>query len=318
MALKRSNARRARRVGLVLTVVLLGLLAFGISGTDEAAIRAFDEAADRWQTNPEFRSVATEYCVRGSGALRTRPLLVRARRLIVAMRSLPLLPRRLAMSPTSRSHYENFSNGPLCAYLFLCGEQSVPEFVAVLEACGHTPEATDAELRLFLDSFHMDVSVCKDAGAIRSAAALVHDTAPQRPFAIRHSIGPLLVPHIRTIARQLRVPEDPAKMTPEQQLAVLERLDAHVRRHDPELWRTKQLSDFCGGVWAQAFSPPYQRAIKPLVAMHRMGAPALIALTVWFSIRRRRSEGRIAPDTIIGAEVATPRGTTAASAVRDR
>ena len=57
-------------------------------------------------------------------------------------------------------------------------------------------------------------------------------------------------------------------MTPEQQRAVLERLDDHVKRHNLELWRTKQVSDFCGGFWAQVFGPPYNTLLVPFLKVH--------------------------------------------------
>src|SRR3954469_23070969 len=74
-----------------------------------------------------------------------------------------------------------------------------------------------------------------------------------------------LKPHITTLARELNVPEDPEAMTREQQYAVFDRLDGYVRRNDPELWRTKQLSDFLGGVWGQVFSPPYTILLSPFL-----------------------------------------------------
>jgi hypothetical protein len=95
----------------------------------------------------------------------------------------------------------------------------------------------------------------------------------------------LLGPHLREIARQLKVPEAPADMSPEQQRAVLERLDAHVRRHDPELWRTKQLSDFCGGVWAQVFGPSYRLVIQPLILLHQASQFLLIVLLAGIAFR---------------------------------
>ena len=65
------------------------------------------------------------------------------------------------------------------------------------------------------------------------------------------------------------MPDDPQAMSFEQQLAVLERLDLEVRQTDPELWRTKQLSDFCGGVWAQVLAPSYLLITTPILAAHQ-------------------------------------------------
>lgn len=289
-----ANHGVARKGAFVIALSLCAYAAVGISGADESAMRAFEESARQWQTSPEFRWISTDYCIRGSRALRTLPFRVPGRSLVVAVRSLPFLPQRFAINSTSRAHYENFSKGPLSAYLHLCGEQSVPEFANVLESAGAGAEPARADLRRFLDSFHMDGPVCSDDGALESVATLLRDTEPRRPLTVRHNIGPLLVPHIRTIALQLDVPEEASAMSPEQQLAVLERLDAHVRRHDPELWRTKQLSDFCGGVWAQVFGTSYGLVIWPLIFLHRSGLVLLVVLLVRAALRAGRRGGTTA------------------------
>ena len=241
-----------RRTGQILFAVMLALcalLTFGVTADDEAALRGFDEAADGWQADPEFRAVAMDYCVRGARALHTRPLLLSADNVMMGLRSLPFLPKRFAVNPTSRAHYDNFGRGPLSAYLHLCGEQSVRDFAGVLESLGKQTTRTPDDLRKFLDAFQMDYPVCKDSGALDSVARLLDDADAARPLAVRDDVGPLLAPHIAALARELQIPDDVARMTPAQQLAVLQRLDDFVRRRDPELWRTKQLNDFCGGVW---------------------------------------------------------------------
>ena len=137
----------------------------------------------------------------------------------------------------------------------------------------------------------MDFPVCTDAGALQSVAALFRDVDAGRPLTVREDVGPRLMPHIAALARELNVPEDPVAMTAAQQQAVLDRLDARVRREDPELWRTKQLSDFCGGVWAQVFAPPYKKVTRPLIVLHALAWPGLVALGAWLGFRwgRRRS-----------------------------
>lgn len=285
-----SRRHRLKRVGFAAAMLLCALLAFGISGADEAALRDANAAAGRWQRNPEFRSVAIEYSVLGSRALRTRPFLVRGQTLILTLRSIPFLPERFAVNPTSRSHYDNFDNGPLCAYLYLCGEQSWPQFADTLAANGGRPRHSEQQLLLFLDSFHTDFPVCKDAGAVESAASLARDIAPGQRLLVRENVGPLLLPHVRVIAGQLRISQDVTEMSPEQQLAVLERLDGQVRRQDPELWRAKQLSDFCAGIWAQVYSPPYQVVIGVLIVLHHAGRIGLIAMLCWLAVRSASHE----------------------------
>jgi hypothetical protein len=74
-------------------------------------------------------------------------------------------------------------------------------------------------------------------------------------------------------------------MTPEQQRAVLERLDDHVRRHDLELWRTKQVSDFCGGFWAQVFGPPYNTLLVPFLTAHSVSRILLVLALLGLLLR---------------------------------
>jgi hypothetical protein len=306
------DARRSGRSGLVGKALLSALgvacafMAFGLSGSDDAAVRAFDEAATSWQTDPDFRRVAMDYCVLGSRAVRTRLFGIHAGGVVMAVRSIPGVPSRFAVNPTSQLHYERFAQGPLCAYLHLCSEQSVPDFAGVVEKAA-TP-AADPDPRSFLDAYHMDIPLCTDAGALQSTSSLLRDVDGRRPLTVRENIGPLLAPHIAGLARDLQVPEDPQAMTPAQQQAVLDRLDARVRRDDPELWRTKQLSDFCGGVWAQVFGPPYHWVTRPVIVAHAVAWPGLVALAAWTFYRRgRRRAGREAGTPVaVGPEPTGP------------
>jgi hypothetical protein len=276
-----ARGKIARATWIVAFVLCLAA-ALSVSPSDEAAARGFLEQAGRWQNNPEFRGVAMDYCVRGSRALRTRPFMIPARSLVLGVRSLPGMPKQYAVNETSFAHYDAFSRGPLSAYLFLCDEQSVPSFVSALEDVG-----LRGEPRRFLDAFHMDAPVCKDAGAVSSVTALVRDTSADKPFVRRENVGPMLLPHVGAVARELGVPEDPKSMTPDQQGAVLERLDDSVRAADPELWRTTQLNDFCCGVWAPVCGPEYSYVITPLLTLHQLGWVGMILLlVVW--LRRRR------------------------------
>lgn len=289
-ACAKAGPSRLGRFALGLLVLLLALFAFGLDGHDEAAFRSFCEACDRWQINPEFRYVAFDYTVRGSAAMRTRPFCIATRRCILAVRSLPLLPKKYAVNPTSELHYQNFSRGPLCAYLHLCGEQDVANHLGLVEAIGRH----ESEPRKLLDSFQMDFPVAKDAGAVQSVSSLVQDTEASRPFAIRSNINLLLGPPIAQIAGDLGIPQTPEEMTPDQQQAVLDHLDAHLKRHDRELWRTKQVSDFCGGIWAQVFGPPYKALLAPIVMIHDVSRIALVVLLAFLALHWRRKCKRAA------------------------
>jgi hypothetical protein len=293
-----------RRIAFWLAVALSAWGWFGVSSQDETDARRFDRLAAEWQRNPEFRAINTSYCDDGSRALAATPFGVRANDVVMALRSIPGLPKDLAVNPTSELHYRRFAMGPLCAYLHLCTEQDIPTFARVLEeAVTKHPAATTptttatitqptviadpiVAARELLESFHMDEPVSADVGAVQSAAALIHDVDPRKPLVIRQNIDALLLPQIRDLARELGVPERVDDMTATQQRWVFARLDAHVRTHDPELWRTKQLSDFCCGIWAQVYGPSYGLAIKPILLVHRVAGGALLALVLWALWRR--------------------------------
>jgi hypothetical protein len=291
----RARLTRLGRWAFIAAFIICLLLDLSLSNRDVAAIRSFDEGVDRWQTNPEFRAVAIDYCNRGSEAMRIHPAMVPAARVIMAIRSIPGLPKEFAINPTSELHYRNFTRGPLCAYLHLCSEQDLPDYVPLVEALGKKTAPTAADERAFLDAFKMDFGVTKDAGALQSVSSLERDADASRPFSIRQNIPDLLKPHIDAIAEELHVPKDPAAMSIDQQQAVLERLDDYVRVHDLELWRTKQISDFCGGIWAQVFGPPYKILLQPAVKVHTASEYVLMVFIVILMGRFLRGRKGIGP-----------------------
>lgn len=296
-------AARAVGVGLFLLAVVIG---YGTSGDDYTRIAQFTAAVQGWQSNTDFRQVAAQYATRGSDAMRSTPMGPTAARWIVAIRSIPGLPKQFAVNDTSRVHYANFSKGPLSAYLHLCSEVELLGKRAdgtVDDRNGYLPEFeglfgrsaggwTNAELFAYLDKQKWDFPVVKDAGAVESLRSMLADTDVAKGYTVRamHVDG-LLRPHVGRLAAELKLPADPEAMTPAQQYAVFDRLDGYVRRHDPELWRTKQVSDFVGGIWGQVFSPPYTILLSPylvVVDVCRWLVPAALAIVLVVQVRRDR------------------------------
>ncbi|HET6250768.1 MAG TPA: hypothetical protein VFE47_23970 [Tepidisphaeraceae bacterium] len=279
-----------RRTLLYLAILILLVITCGLTGNDEAADRTFLKAVDQWQTDPEFRAVAMEYSTRGSDATRTHLFGIPARRVVIALRSLPFLPKEYAVNPTSRKHYEDFARGPLSAYLHLCSEQDVKDMAGIFTEAAQKSTRSDGDLRHVLDGFKMDFPVAKDQGALRSVDAVLRDTHAAGGFPIHENIdGDLLAP-IAELAGELHIPADPEKMTADQQRAVFDRLDSYVHARDEELWRTKQINDFCSGVWAQVYGPPYKTCVVPVVWMHTIGETLLIVLLLilaWRGLHRR-------------------------------
>ena len=305
-----------------LVFVAAAIVGFGTSADDFTSLNHFTRSVQNWQTNPEFRQVAMQYVTRGSDAMRSRPMGFTAAQWIVAIRSIPGMPPKMAINPTSRDHYANFSKGPLSAYLHLCTEVDLlgrhpdgsvdsqngylPEYEGLF---GKSAGWSREELYGYLAKQHWDYEVRKDAGAVESLRSMLSDVEINRPLKVREMhVNDLLMPHIRSLAAELSqpgqppMPGDPEAMTPQEQYAVFDRLDAYVRRNDPELWRTKQVSDFIGGIWGQVFSPPYTQLLGPYVA----AVPAcqwfvLLTLAVGVVVFGRRVHWHILNDAKVAA-----------------
>lgn len=278
-------------MALLLFIVSLAI-GWGVSPSDIARLRTFRTAVDRWQHDPDFRAVAIEYVTLSNDAMRTHLLGIASRHVIVALRCLPGLPPSLAINPTSRLHYRDFTRGPLTAYLHLCGEQGVADFAGTIQSMAQRRQISDDQIRAFLHSFDMPTPVATDAGAVSSVRAMLSDIGPA-PLTVRTTIGPLLMPHIAAVARRLGAPQDPQAMTIAQQGMVLSELDAQVHRDAPQLWRTKQLSDLLAGVWAQGYGLIYADLIDGALRAIRIGRIVSVLITSiliggWLCRRRHR------------------------------
>src|SRR5436305_385699 len=93
---RRGGRRVIVVVVLTLVMAILAMLGFGLSGPDEAALRTFSTSVERWQSHPEFRTIAIEYCKQGSAAAGTDPWGIPTRKIVLTLRSLPLLPKKYA------------------------------------------------------------------------------------------------------------------------------------------------------------------------------------------------------------------------------
>jgi hypothetical protein len=147
-------ARRTLKYGglslLALLIVLALLLGFGTPAADAERMRRFADAVEHWQVNPDFRKVQIEYAEMGSDAMRTRVAFVEAKKMVMWLRSLPGLPEHLRVNDTSFVHYENFTKGPLSAYMHLTTEQGLTDTLNMLQYLGGKADLNDDDLRNFL------------------------------------------------------------------------------------------------------------------------------------------------------------------------
>lgn len=307
----RRTLRWIGRTTGILLFFLVALIGFGTSGGDYARLANFTESVGQWQSNTEFRQVAYQYVTRGSDAMGSTPMGVTAAHWIIAIRSMPFMPKQFAVNETSRAHYENFSKGPLSAYLHLCteveirGKDNDSGYIGEIEARfgnRRDPNAgpiTDAEIHKWLTDQKWDFPVVSDRGAVMSVRAMLDESQASKGYTVRDPhIDGRIRKHIAAMAQELNLPQEPDAMTPAQQYAVWNRLDSYIHQHDPEFWRTKQLSDFVGGIWGQVFSPPYTLLLTPylyIVTAARWLVVISLLLALYVQVRRirRLEEGDI-------------------------
>src|SRR5947208_17136486 len=86
--------------GLPLAIALV--LGYGITGSDARVLRAFDAAVDRWQVQPDFREVGTDYVRQSVAAMQARVAGVSACDVVMSLRSVPGLPEEYAANAGSR------------------------------------------------------------------------------------------------------------------------------------------------------------------------------------------------------------------------
>jgi hypothetical protein len=214
-----------RTTGMVL-FILIALFGFGTSGSDYSRLAYFTDSVDKWQHDTEFRQVAYQYVTRGSDAMRSSPAGITAAKWIIAIRSMPGLPPKFAVNDTSRAHYENFSKGPLSAYLHLCTEVEIrgddlnSGYLGEIEArFGNRRDAklgpvTDDEIQQWLQNQKWDFPVSSDRGAVQSVRAMLEDSQATKGYTIRdRHIDARIRPHIARLAREMRMPEEPDAMT---------------------------------------------------------------------------------------------------------
>ena len=294
--------RRAADSLLWCLITMTFLLGYGISSADAERLEAFVQGVQRWQTDPEFRQVGMEYALLSHDAMQVHFWGISTTRLVMTIRSIPGLPKAYAVEPTSQVHYDNFTRGPLSAYMHLCSEQNVADRVGMLEELGKRGGTlSEADLLWFLDGFKMDFPVVKDDGAIQSVRLLVEDVGPAQPLAIREKIDARVRSAAQRIAMENRLPAlGSGRMTPQIQRTLLDQLDSYLRTNDTELWRTKQLNDFCNGVWAQVYGPVYNSLIVPVLTIRlycRVAAPVLFLcmLILWTTRTRPAPQPAAAP-----------------------
>ena len=288
----KATARWTGRVLFALVILIAFAVGFGTPSSDAERMRAFAEAVERWQHNPEFRQVRVEYVEMGSDAMRTRLCWMDATRCVMALRSLPGLPEHLRVNDTSFAHYTNFTKGPLSAYLHLTAEQGLTDTVKMLKELGAKPNPTDEDVRAFLNQYKLHYPVASDAGAVRSVRSLLAEVDPARDFTTEKGVAEKFKTHITAIAGRMGYPTDADAMTPAQQRDVWLALDDHIKEHDYELWRTKQVNDWLSGVWAQVYGTMYSGLIYPTLRIRdaaRVAAPVMLMVWLaWTAYRRRR------------------------------
>jgi hypothetical protein len=137
----------------------------------------------------------------------------------------------------------------------------------------------------------MNRPVASDPVAVAGVKRLLAEIDAAKPWEPRVQVQAELETAAAALAARLGYPTDPRRLTREQQHEVFERLDADLRERDPELWRYKQISDLCSGIWAQTFGRDYTMVIGPVMAARNIGriaGPAGALGLVLLGRRRRK------------------------------
>jgi hypothetical protein len=267
--IRAATRRVATGLGWAFVGVAL-LVGYGIDSEDARVLSEFSEGVERWQAGPEFRQVSYEYVRLSHAAMNATPWGVRATTLIMGLRSIPGVGPEYAVSDTSQAHYDNFTRGELSAYLHLSGEQTMDWVVRDLHATAQRGSA-DADVENFLRSWKMGRPVASDAAAVAGVKRLLAEIDAAKPIESRANVRADLASAAAELATRLGYPAGLDRLTREQQRDVFARLDADVRQHRPELWRLKQVSDLCAGIWAQTFGRDYTMVIAPVLTARRVG-----------------------------------------------
>jgi hypothetical protein len=286
------RGRRAVVITLALVAALAAAVGFGMSSSDARRVRTFADAVRGWQHDPDYRAVSTEYVKLGVEAMQARLCGISAGHVVMGFRSIPGLPDYLAVSDTSAAHYDAFSRGELSAYLHLSSEQGIADGVAMVEQLGRRKPLTDEDVVTFLRGFKLPVPTVTDAGAIAGVRRLLNDigSTTTKPFIVRGDVATSLVSCVEG---------NLATMTRPQQAAAFAEFDSHVRATDPELWRSKQVSDFLAGVWAQGYGQIYLDGINGFFRVQSAArvicfALLLVIAVVLLKAKRRRANDRAA------------------------
>lgn len=277
------TGRRASVGLLTLVCVLAAALGFGMTSNDAQRIRTFRDAVRGWQVKPDYRAVSAEYVRLGVEAMQARLCGISAGHVVMGFRSIPGLPDHLAVSDTSADHYNAFSRGEASAYLHLASEQGFADGVALIDQLARRDPPTDADIVAFLAGFKLPVPTITDAGAVAGVRRLLADIGPAaRPFTVRSGVATALRSHVKGPL---------GAMTRAEESAAFARFDADVRAADPELWRSKQVSDFLAGIWAQGYGQIYLDGIDGFFRIQR-AARIVFAVTLvaagWLALRARR------------------------------
>jgi hypothetical protein len=138
----------------------------------------------------------------------------------------------------------------------------------------------------------MNRPVAADPAAVAGVRRLLGEIAVGPAMEPRANVRAELEDAAEVLAGRMALPTSHENMTREQQRVVFGRLDADVRERNPQLWRLKQVSDLCAGIWAQTFGEDYTMVIAPVLTARGVarvvGPVGVGALVVVMVVRRRQ------------------------------
>lgn len=329
---KRVRRRLARRAGLasLLGIALgLGLLSaaqWSLAGVDARLLTRFIHEVDtEWfAEGVDFRDLTLLYAERASETADIRPFGHSIVATMAYLRSHPLVVQQMPefeWDEGSADHYITFQRGPLHSYLLrgreLAGHLYVDQRDAILRPLAErgweaeSPAGSDLvdTLPPRIRNEHLEESVAAQL------EDLYHELAP-KPGALDirakdlartdfFAVNRGMEQQASQLAVELGLNPDLDRLTDEEQARVLAALDGHIHRHDPLLWRQKQLNDFIGGVVGvpEATSHYVNLCARPFILIRATLQWTGIVLVVLFSMvlaHRLLTRGSMMSWTLLG------------------
>jgi hypothetical protein len=303
---------------------LAGLGLLSMNKTDLSRLEQFSQAADRWKANPDPRNDLRDYSALGHAAMQTKFMGNSASDILrFAGKNNPLVVK--PWDDWKERHYKQFENSPLSAYLVRAREWSeLPSETAETPTLSRLDSLQDPVKRFGADKLK-DTSIAMAALPRSAAPYAVGEDYFKNYSKLVADTGGAIKPDPQFFAKLQRASNDymaankidESTMPLAGQRELLNRIDAHIKQTDPELWKTKQWYDFDMGRASTIHSAQnYKKLMSPFM-WFRKYAPMVGAITasvgavglLYYALKSRKSAKQKQPVVPVEAKLAEEKRT---------